>query len=125
MPHRNSLHNLVDTLPEAALESIERVLQHHQKWPPQPPIDVRVVSLVQRRGHLLQVLHRLFERLGRENVNRIPLHQAGLENKLLDRLDSVRFHDGYALVGGAEHQRTGHKSDSEFLRKLRYFREHL
>ena len=41
MPHRNSLHNLVDTLPEEALESIERVLQHHQKWPPQPPIDVQ------------------------------------------------------------------------------------
>jgi hypothetical protein len=41
MPNRNSLHNLVDTLPEEALESIGRVLQHHQKWPPQPPIDAK------------------------------------------------------------------------------------
>ena len=41
MSNRDSLHRLVDTLPEEALESIERVLQHHQKWPPRPPIDAQ------------------------------------------------------------------------------------
>jgi hypothetical protein len=39
MPDRNSLHQLVDTLPEAALEAVERGLQRFQTWPPQPPRD--------------------------------------------------------------------------------------
>jgi hypothetical protein len=39
MMDRTSLHSLVDTLPEEALAGIERVLQHHQNWPPQPSPD--------------------------------------------------------------------------------------
>ena len=39
MPGRDSLHALVDTLPDEAVESIERILQHHHKWPPRGPID--------------------------------------------------------------------------------------
>src|SRR5712671_3559272 len=55
MPNRESLHELIDTLPEAALESAERVLQNYQTWPPKPPIDVekmrkRVDELFSRRG---------------------------------------------------------------------------
>jgi hypothetical protein len=55
MPNRESLHELIDTLPEAALESAERVLQNHQAWPPKPPIDVemmrkRVEERFRRRG---------------------------------------------------------------------------
>jgi hypothetical protein len=34
-PDRDALHQLVDTLPEAALESVERALQHFQTWPPE------------------------------------------------------------------------------------------
>src|ERR1700722_18245044 len=40
MPSRKSLHDLIDTLPEAALESAQRVLQNYQTWPPKPLIDV-------------------------------------------------------------------------------------
>jgi hypothetical protein len=40
MPNRESLHELIDTLPEAALESAQRVLQNYQTWPPEPPIDM-------------------------------------------------------------------------------------
>ena len=43
MPNRKSLHELIDTLPEAALDSTERVLQNYQTWPPKPPIDVEVM----------------------------------------------------------------------------------
>ena len=55
MPNREALHKLVDTLPEAALESAERVLQNYQTWPPEPPIDVekmrkRVDELFRSRG---------------------------------------------------------------------------
>jgi hypothetical protein len=55
MPNRESLHELIDTLPEAALESAERVLQTYQTWPPKPPIDVeemrkRVDELFRERG---------------------------------------------------------------------------
>lgn len=37
MPDRNSLHQLVDTLPEAALEMVARALGRLQNWPPQMP----------------------------------------------------------------------------------------
>ena len=55
MPTRESLHELIDTLPEAALESAERVLQNYQAWPPKPPIDVemmrkRVEERFRRKG---------------------------------------------------------------------------
>jgi hypothetical protein len=55
MPNRESLHELVDTLPEAALESAQRVLQNYQTWPPKPPIDVenmrrRVDELFRKRS---------------------------------------------------------------------------
>jgi hypothetical protein len=55
MPNRESLHELIDALPEAALESAERVLQNYQTWPPKPPIDVenmrkRVDELFRKRG---------------------------------------------------------------------------
>src|SRR5258708_6548508 len=42
MTTRESLHKLLDTLPEGALESTERVLQNYQAWmwPPQPSADV-------------------------------------------------------------------------------------
>jgi hypothetical protein len=55
MPNRESLHKLIDSLPEAALESAQRVLQNYQAWPPEPPIDVektrnRVDELFRKRG---------------------------------------------------------------------------
>ena len=58
MPNRESLHELIDTLPEAALESAERVLQNYQIWPRKPPIDVekmrkRMDELFSRRGEEL------------------------------------------------------------------------
>jgi hypothetical protein len=58
MPNRESLHELIDTLPEAALESAERVLHNYQIWPPTLPIDVekmrkRVDELFSRRGEEL------------------------------------------------------------------------
>lgn len=37
MSNRDSLHSLIDSLPEAAFGSIERVLQTYQTWPPLPP----------------------------------------------------------------------------------------
>ena len=37
MSNRDSLHRLVDTLPEAALESAESSLEAYQTWPPQFP----------------------------------------------------------------------------------------
>ena len=55
MPNRESLHELIDRLPEAALESTQRVLQSYQTWPPKPPIEVekmrkRVDELFRRRS---------------------------------------------------------------------------
>ncbi len=39
MADRATLHNLVDQLPEAALDAAYRVLDHCQKWPPKGPAD--------------------------------------------------------------------------------------
>lgn len=54
MPNREFLHELIDKLPEAALESTERVLQSYQIWPPKLPIGVeelhkRVDELLRKR----------------------------------------------------------------------------
>jgi hypothetical protein len=40
MFNRESLHKLVDTLPDDAVETAGRVLTTYQSWPPQPPIEV-------------------------------------------------------------------------------------
>ncbi len=40
MNERETLHRLVDTLPEGALEPAKRTLEHLQVWPPQPPPEV-------------------------------------------------------------------------------------
>jgi hypothetical protein len=62
MPNRESLHELIDTLPEAAFEVAGRVLQNYQTWPPKPPIGVekmheRVDELLERRGEELAAAH--------------------------------------------------------------------
>ena len=41
MTKRDSLHQLVDTLPEASVEPIEQLLQMYQKWPPELPATVK------------------------------------------------------------------------------------
>ena len=76
MPNRESLHKLIDTLPEAALESAERVLQNYQTWPLKPPIDVekmrkRVDELFSRRGEELVARTGGFvsARIGRRSFN--------------------------------------------------------
>ena len=43
MAGRESLHRLIDTLPEGALETTERVLQNYQTWPPRPPIELETM----------------------------------------------------------------------------------
>lgn len=40
MPSREALHELVDKLPEPALEATERMLKNYQTWPPRPPMTV-------------------------------------------------------------------------------------
>lgn len=52
MSNRESLHKLIDTLPEAALESTERVLLNYQTWPPKPLMDVE--KMRQRVDELLR-----------------------------------------------------------------------
>ena len=61
MSNRESVHRLVDTLPEAALASALRVLQNYQLWPPQPPADVE---------KLRERLRERLERSAREQANR-------------------------------------------------------
>ena len=41
MPNRSRLHELVDTLPEAALNVAQGALENWQTWPPQEPPQAR------------------------------------------------------------------------------------
>jgi hypothetical protein len=49
MPDRSRLHELVDTLPEAALNVIQGALEHFQTWPPQEPRQVRAIREANRK----------------------------------------------------------------------------
>ena len=43
MPDRARLHELVDSLPEAALNVAQGALEHWQRWPPQEPPQARAI----------------------------------------------------------------------------------
>ena len=53
MRSRESLHELVDKLPEAALETTEQVLRNYQTWPPKPPVGVEKM-----RQHVEELLRK-------------------------------------------------------------------
>jgi hypothetical protein len=61
MLSRESLRKLIDTLPEGALESAERVLRNFQIWPPKPPIEVEEVR---------ERVHELFRKNIEEQIAR-------------------------------------------------------
>jgi hypothetical protein len=61
MPSRESLRELIDTLPEAALESAERVLRNYQIWPPVPRIEVE---------EMRERVHELFKKNVEEQIAR-------------------------------------------------------
>jgi hypothetical protein len=39
MSNRQSLHDLIDTLPDGSLGTVERVLRNYQTWPPHRSAD--------------------------------------------------------------------------------------
>ena len=43
MPNRSRLHELVDSLPEAALAVAQGALEHYQTWPPQRPAQLDAI----------------------------------------------------------------------------------
>src|SRR5215469_3090250 len=44
MPDRSLLHELVDSLPEAALAVAQGALEHFQTWPPKPPAQFAAIE---------------------------------------------------------------------------------
>ena len=52
---REELHQLVDTLPEAALEPAKQSLQYFQIWPPQPPPRIEQMREAHRERFLLSM----------------------------------------------------------------------
>jgi hypothetical protein len=61
MPSRECLRELIDTLPEAALESAERVLRNYKIWPPMPRIEVE---------EMRERVHELFRKNVEEQIAR-------------------------------------------------------
>jgi hypothetical protein len=110
MPNRKSLHELIDTLPEAALEPAERVLRNYQTWPPKPPIDV-------------ENMRRLVDELFRK---RIEERAAGTGSRFIrssvsggsfkpdgDGMASMSTSEGQTLVTLEVHLFRGHRLEIE------------
>ena len=56
MPTRDELHNLIDSMPEGAIEAAHRMLTTFQVWPPVPPPEVEEMRkrMEQRRTEVMQ-----------------------------------------------------------------------
>ena len=111
MPNRRSLHELIDTLPEAALESAERVLQNYQTWPPKPPIDVE---------NMRKRVDELFRRLGDERPARTGTELGGWHSSGTGRfksdgdgMASMCTSEGETLVTVEIHLFRGHRLEIE------------
>jgi len=110
MPNRASLHDLIDTLPEAALESAQRVLQNYQTWPPKPPIDVermreRVEERFRRRGE---------ERAALGGTGFVGSHFSGSRfGPAGDGMASMRTTEGQTLVTFEIQAFRGHRLEIE------------
>jgi hypothetical protein len=110
MPSRESLHELIDTLPEAALESAERVLQNYQTWPPKPPIDVEMMR---------QRVDELFRKRGGEMAARTAIGfrsshiGGGSFNPDGDGMASMRTSEGETSVTLEIHLYRGHRLEIE------------
>jgi hypothetical protein len=85
MASRENLHELIDKLPEAALESAERILRNIQTWPPKPPIEVE------------KMRKRVEERLTKPPEELIARPGGGLIRGQFISCHSTREGDGAAL----------------------------
>jgi len=110
MPNREALHKLIDTMPEDALESAERVLKTYQTWPPRLPIGVeelhrRVDDLLKRRGE---------EWAGHNRTGYVTAHMGGGSFKPDgDGMASAVTMDGQDLVNFEIRIFCGHRLELE------------
>jgi hypothetical protein len=61
MSNRETLHGLIETLPNASLETVERALRNYQTWPPQRSVDFE---------NLKQRVSERFEKTQRQEAER-------------------------------------------------------
>jgi len=95
MPSREALHELVDKLPEPALESTQRILESFQTWPPPPPVPVgklreRVDEMLKTRADKWRT--HSGKPLGGSSISRGNFKPDG------DGMASMQTTDGPALV---------------------------
>jgi hypothetical protein len=109
MSNRESLHELIDTLPEAALESAGRVLQNYQTSPTKPRMDVE--KMYQRVDELFRTRKERADRTGTGYVSaRIG---GGSFNPDGDGMASMSTMDGPALVNFEIRVFRGHRLELE------------
>ena len=109
MPNRESLHELIDTLPEAALESAERVLRNYQTWPP-TPLDVE--NMRQRVDELFR--QRVEERAAHTGTGFISSRTSGgIFKPDGDGMASMSTSEGQTLVTLEIHLFQGHRLEIE------------
>lgn len=102
MPSRDALHELVDKLPEAALEVTERVLKNYQTWPSRPPITVK------------KMRERVEERLRNRRENCVRAYLGGGSSKPNgDSMSSMCTMDGPDFVNFEVRIFRGHRLEIE------------
>jgi hypothetical protein len=109
MPTREELHQLIDSMPEGALEAAYRFLTHLQVWP--PPLPPQMEEL--RQGYEKRLKELEEARVGETDVVTIgggimdwPQDQG---TKLKSGYWSFDHEDGDTLVGETRRYKDGHE----------------
>jgi hypothetical protein len=110
MTNRDSLHQLVDTLPEASVESVERLLQMYQKWPPEPPAGVKEMS-ERMEQDFTRSLEEHAARTGSDKT--LSFTRTSRVSPGGDRSASQRMFEGETAVSLELRVFCGHKLDTE------------
>ena len=112
MPNREALHKLIDTMPEDALESAERVLKTYQTWPPRLPIGVE--ELHKRLDELLRKRDEQWAGHNRSGFATAHMHMDGESFKPdSDGMASGSTMDGPDLVNFEIRMFCGHRLELE------------
>jgi hypothetical protein len=114
MANRESLHKLIDTLAEEALEATERVLKNYQTWPPRPPITIE------------KMRERVEQRLRNRGDNCIRAYLGGGSSKPNgDSMSSMSTMDGPDFVNFEVRVFRGHRLELEERLRLSEDKESL
>jgi hypothetical protein len=99
MTNRDSLHQLVDTLPDEAMEAAERILRLNQRWrlaPPRPDVPTMRTQVRKRINEIPPEIKKMFPS---ERVKKSIASRGADLPEAFSALDSFRSASGVAQEG--------------------------